>query len=80
METSDINTYATVFSKAKKIVMVGNSFKSLPYVTFEFPDETRKAFECDISIYLTLEKGDYGYITYKELYDLRILTDFKRER
>lgn len=79
MMMPDINSMATVFSKALRTVKAGYGSRSIPYVAFEFPDGSRKDFECDMSIYLTLKEGDSGNLTYKEKDGFRIFINFMRE-
>lgn len=79
LATLEIYSYATVFSKALKIVRDGSGSCSIPYISFERQDGTRIDFEIEMSHYVNLKEGDFGYLTYKENNGLRIFISFKLE-
>lgn len=80
MGTPDIYSRVTVFSRTLRNIKAGLDTRTIPFISFEMEDGTRKDFECDMSLYSNTREGDTGFLTYKEKNGFRIIIAFQRQR
>ena len=66
-----------VISKASNMSGVYGATTTYFYVSFEFPDETRKNFQVEVKQYNSIAESETGILTYKEQKNDLMFIDFK---
>ena len=79
-DTPAKHSHAVLISKATEVSPVVHASMSDMYISFEFPDGTRKNFRVNADVYNTILEGEEGILTYHELGDTRVFVSFQRER
>jgi len=78
----EIKESVKVISKTNEVSRAYGSneeVKTTHYISFQFPDGSRKNFEVDVSTYNIILENDFGILKYKEMDNTLYFVDFQAE-